>query len=123
MNMSGHGDSFWFVHFHPFFRNISSENIFFEVHCCIHCFVSCFSLFFGTSTLLFFIVLITVFSFDVALCGSFMFGSVSLRFYAFLQLCPYFVHVYICTHVYRDTHAHICFCFLISFADMFQGKH
>ena len=58
----------------------------------------------------------------VALCGSFVFGSVSLlfKFYAFPQLCPYVVHLYICMHV-----LHIIFAwfFWISFADMFQGKH
>ena len=113
MNVSGHGDSFWFVHFHPFFRNISSSRSI----------VHAFSLFFGTSTLFFFIVLFMFFLLNhVALCGSFVFGSVSLlfKFYAFPQLCPYVVHLYICMHVLHIIFA--CF-FWISFADMFQGKH
>lgn len=95
MNVSGHGDSFWFVHFHPFFRNISSSRSI-VVFIALFMFFHCLFIVFFLSSLFFFIVLFMFFFNHVALCGAFVFGSVSLLFYAFPQLCPYFVHLYIC---------------------------
>jgi len=51
----------------------------------LFCFMSFISLFFGTSTLLFFIVLITVFSFDVAFMR---FVHVWLSFIVILRISP-----------------------------------
>ena len=86
--------------------SIFSEHFFLAVHCGIHCSFHVFSLFVHCFFFLFLFIFLHFFN-HVALCGSFVFGSVPLLLYAFPRLCPYFVHLYTCMLVRKCIHIYI----------------